>query len=230
MHVPTIENATFRMEIDDEGLLAFWFKRPVEDHAARQIVSSFVNSWQGQRIFQTGDGRCDFFEHDVNYSNGSGSTVLLVTHLQVAGPRAEANTREQSPWLFHEFEDYPKTSNLIQRFQRFISGQEPLQGAAYYCWTALKEWFGSEQSISSQLNVSNNVLESLARLMAAGDEQTVRKIASRVQIRPLTEPERFWIESTLRLLIERAGIKERDPSASFSLVTLSGLPPLRNSE
>jgi hypothetical protein len=221
-----VENATFRMEIDADGLLAFWLKRPVADNSAREIVREFFNSWVGQSIFQNGPSRCELFEHDLHYSNGSTSTGLLVTRLQVAGPRAEANTREQASWLFHEYEKCHRTTELIERFQRYVSRQEPLQSAAYYCWTVLKDWFNGEDGVRSSLAVSRNMLDCFSRLISMGDAQTARKAAPRMQKRAITESERFWIESTLRLLISRAGEKEHDSSCTFQVVTLSELPRL----
>jgi hypothetical protein len=198
------------------------------ESAARKTVQSFFQSWNGQAVLQTGQQKIEFHEQGAEFSDGT-SAIFLNFRFTVVGPGADANTREQKPWLYHPYERTKLAAALVARFQEYIAGREKLPSMAYYCWTALEEQYGSESAVATALSVSRNVLAQLRRFASGvGDSQSARKAALHIEQRPLTPAETFWAVSALRLLITRAGDHELNLAAVFSHVTMAELPLLHS--
>ncbi|HUP23468.1 MAG TPA: hypothetical protein VNB06_11070 [Thermoanaerobaculia bacterium] len=182
------------------------FRKPMTSLLeAERLVKDFRTSWNGDwylsEVGLTAHAEWLLDAWDVNSDRGEG---VMHARVVVGGSVAEANTRRQRPWRFHEFEEDPLVNGLVRRFESYRRGQEKLSVMSYFCLSAIEQTFGGREQSSRALAVSAKVLSSLGRLVSSvGDLQSARKMPAEPRAFELEEA--IWIEDVVRELIARTG-------------------------
>jgi hypothetical protein len=95
------------------------------------------------------------------------------------------------------------------RVGRYLTGEETLLSAAYFCFTVLKRDGEPKTQAAARLGIPTQVLDALSRLSSTrGDAMSARKMSD--QLQPLTAQEEQWLrhallEITRHLLHRRPG-------------------------
>jgi hypothetical protein len=112
--------------------------------------------------------------------------------------------RKTYPAVPTNFSAVPDVVSLWARFEGFKNGREPLASMTYFCFTLIKNRYGSIDAASKVLAVDKAVLKKLSELSTnRGGVSTARKMTP--NLTPLTSAETQWMDAGIRALIRRVG-------------------------
>ena len=123
----------------------------------------------------------------------------------------------------------PDADSMWNRYVRYVNGQEPLQGMAYFCLTVVERVAPDNskhrrKDAGKHYNIEKTVLDTLGNLTAKGDHKTARKVVKRQPYRPLSDLQRVWIDSAIRAIIRR--VVEQSAGISGPQLSMKDLPSL----
>ena len=114
----------------------------------------------------------------------------------------------------------PDAQSLLDRYNRYLDGGEPLLNMAYFCLTVLEASAANRADAAIRYRIDKQVLSTIGRLTCEhGDRLNARKASASL---PLTGLERAWVEAAVKKLIWQVGT----PEPERSLITMSDLPAL----
>lgn len=116
---------------------------------------------------------------------------------------------------------------MMNRYDAYRRGTEPLLSTAYFCYSYVCLTGGSRANASTRYNVEEALLKKLSTLAATGGDLTeARKAEKDSTGTPLTGKEKEWLDRALKLLIERMAAYSADPASPLPPITLADLPAL----
>jgi hypothetical protein len=202
----SVETSAFSLTIAG-GLATFALKTHVSSlDAAERRIREYIHSWEADAVLQTGPVRRRFEMPGVSAPGLGGRATGPTVTATVVYPDGEANARRQYPWRYHKYADLPLIASLIERYQDYRGGRERLTVLGYLCLSALETYFGGRPALALACAIDPVVLSRLGRLVSeVGTYKTARKVTREHELRDLTAAEHYWLETSIRLLIGRAG-------------------------
>jgi hypothetical protein len=165
---------------------------------ARAEATPMIRAWEiaaGVRYSSPTEFRLVYTGADV--VDESDSTVIVTDRLRFQDECHVAATQRSR---FPEPPTNPSVTLEIEaiwaRVSRYLSGEEPLLSAAYFCFTVLKQGSKSLDEAAQRYRIRSSVLNTLSKLSSIrGDELTARKMLT--QMTPLTAEEAQWVRTAL---------------------------------
>jgi hypothetical protein len=114
----------------------------------------------------------------------------------------------------------PDAQSILDRYNRYLDGGEPLLNMAYFCLTVLEANAANRADAATRYRIDKKVLTTIGRLTSEhGDRLNARKASA---TRPLTGLESAWVKAAVKKLIWQVGT----PEPARSWITMSDLPAL----
>jgi hypothetical protein len=235
--LPPIEAHTARLSarLSKGALVVELLEHHASGEAAREAVGPYLRAWEIRHALWAGgpEFRFDFDHADVVDRDpppppkpGEARTVYgeITSTVHLSGSVSAHVARGSYPSPPSDFAIDVDVETLWHRWTGYLAGQEPLQSMAYFCLTVL-EIHGGRGGAAARFNISGRLLSTLGRLATeAGDKSTARKAAA--TYRPLTGPERGWLEAAVKKLITRVGEFAANPAAPLQKLTMADLPQI----
>jgi len=211
--------ATFQME-----------EHHSSEDGARKVVEEYLRPWEiSEAVRPVGTELKFVFDEAEVVDRDPTPPGPTATVTQEPIPTAEVRLLEESyPAPPEDFAVSSDVEVMWSLYEGYLQGRDRLLPMAYTCLTRFTYGAGSDkEAASSRYRVSRKVLSELGRFSSTlGDATTARKWGVGQQPRPLTEQELTWIETTIRLLIYRAGQYASDPEREWPKITMAHLPEL----
>src|SRR6266571_2944637 len=216
----TLENGVAVVETNE---------RYVNDTKARKLVDPYLRSWGIDTALKMG-GTFYFRFVNAQISDRETSTWRPPTEVRISQMAIEVFVAK--PPKLTEYPPPPTSffadtdvNTLWFLFQSYKNNQIPLAAMSYFCLTLIEGRAGGPKKAKAKYAISENVLDTLGKLTAIGDEKTGRKFIPG-QFRPHTKSEKTWIEAAVKLLIQRAGEVASNSGQPMHKITMGHLPPL----
>lgn len=196
---------------------------------ARAAVEPFLQTWEIDIALTYGQREMTFAFKQAHLVDRNppppGSTITgTATSTGRASVSATGQViRKAYPAVPTNFSAVPDVVSLWTRFEGFKNGREPLASMAYFCFTLLKNRYGSIDAASKVLAVDKAVLKKHSELSTnRGDVSTARKMTP--DLTSFTSAEAQWLDAAIRALIRRVG--EIASGHSPLQLTMKQLPQL----
>jgi hypothetical protein len=205
-----------------------WSREEAERH-----LHEYFCSWEADMHFRTAATPRTFKLTGLRMRSGADMWFGPTMMINIVGERARANHRRNHPWLYPKYAEHPLVGALVRRYQAARCGNELLAVTAYFCLSALEQAVpattpgkGRRDRFCNFFGVHADVRSKLGDLVSSvGTFATARKIDQKHEERDLTSGEIYWIETLLRLLIDRAGrVFAGEPVGAE--IAMQDLPPL----
>jgi hypothetical protein len=235
------EPGKIEAETDDFKIrLADWKLRiEPKDHFAspeelQPLADVFVRSWSIASGLDRGFPEISF-EYETaevidrvppppGVIEGHGRAVLRISS-SASGTVRVGPARNAYPQPPIGFAASPTVETLWNRYQGYLRGSEPLPAMAYFCFTVVNSIAGGAKKASTQFAIASSVFNKLSELSSTrGDASDARKIDARQPTVALSQPERRWLDSTIREIIKRVG--QEAAGLRPKELKMSDLPPL----
>jgi len=228
----SISEPAFDGALTEEGFVARMRQHFPTEGEARVQVDPYLRAWEVSAALRRGRAEMRFvFDHaDVierapakpgearAFCRGVAGAVAMSGSVTV---HIASSTYPQPP---SAFKVSPLVETLWKRYERYVSGREPMFAMAYFCLTAIEKAAGSRRAAAIKFTLDLKVLSKMGELSSSrGDELEARKIANKAP-RRATGSERAWIETTIRKIIEHVGAFEA--RAPIKKLTLADLPAI----
>jgi hypothetical protein len=229
----TYEAEDFSVELKNKRLKVTLKRHFPTVEEARYEIEKFLRAWELDVALKRGPG-----EFQLKYENsevidrnssqkGHSNTVAVSAHAKVTATiKAEIGVaRGRYPEPPKYFRASPDVETLWQRFHGYQNGNEPLLSMAYFCLTVVERLGGGRRQSATLLRISIDVLNKLGKITSTrGDGFTARKAARNTPLTPVSDAERAWVESAIKIIIRRvAEIEQHD---SLPIIDLGDLPTL----
>lgn len=200
-----------------------------EVEEARNAVSGFIKSWILSACLARGPQEFDliFLKAEVidrAPTRGTHITNVSMESLSlVSGSVSMVVGRGTYPQPVEGIAVDDDVEAMQYRFNRYREQKDTLTGVGYFCFTVLK---GKRQigDAAGRLSVSTSVLTTLSNLSSSKGGPDARKHVG--LNRPLSDPERIWIEAAMKALIWRAAEVASNSTKKYPQITLADLPML----
>jgi hypothetical protein len=200
---------------------------------ALALIEPVLRSWEANAdlTLSREEVRFDFVTADVvdraPLLAGSGRMRVLAAqtgHFAVGGMNVTlCAERARYPEPPYRFRLTPDAKSLLDRYNGYLDGREPLPAMAYFCLTMLEAIAGSRPGAAKHFGIDSKVLSKVGEVTAnRGDLLTARKGRA---IQPLTSKERAWLEAAVRAFIYRVG--DTRPISTLPTLTMADLPKLQ---
>src|SRR5688572_4473366 len=209
-----LDNSAFSLRAENGNATVTWkIDLPTREYAERHF-HTFLTSFEADMFLQQPNGqRRELRPVQLQMRSGQGVAFGPVFKISVVGAQAEANHRRQYPWLHHRYEAVPLIAALVERYQRYRSGDESIVVVGYFCLSALEHSVpeahvrrGLRDAFCEYFGVEREVRDAFGDLVSeVGTWTTARKIGPKHELRELSPAERTWLEAAMRLIIDRAG-------------------------
>jgi hypothetical protein len=206
------------------GLLTLELKEHFETESQiKPLADGFVRAWEIEAGLQYGPRVHFRFEgsHLVDRKAKSGTLELSFgNRLSLSGSAIVKLGLLAYPDPPRNFKVTPVVDLLWTRYCRYTEDREPLQSAAFFCYSVLKVTAGSNRKAAQQFRIQEKVLTKLRELSSErGDKLTARKLTPRTT--PLSGEEKNWIECAIKAIIRHLATRP----AGITLA-MKDLPPL----
>ncbi len=226
----SVEQPGFRVVLESGDLTVVMRQHHASERDARKVVEPFLRAWQiHDELVGTGAKlRFVFKSADViDRSAKRAESVVLNVHSASHAHTADSVTLHVNYRHYPEpplqFAVTPDVEAMWNRYQRYLSGQEPLPAMAYFCLTVLEAAAGNRAKTAARFGVDVQVLRKIGELSSSrGDSVSARK--ARAVGRSLTGAEKRWLEAALRQLIAR--VAECAGGKAVTNLGMSHLPAL----
>lgn len=201
-----------------------------EAEGAKRAVEPVLRAWEVHVDLQQKRGQLRFrYERAEIISRthqppGSMLAVVtgsvMVTAIGTVSVHVTSSRYPEPPPAY--FRLNPDAESILQRYERYGDGREPLPAMAYFCLTVLESKAGGRGAAAGMYRIDEDILGKMGELSSTrGDHLSARK-AGAPQL--LSGQESGWLEAAVKMLIHRLG-DTRDP-AHLPQVTMSDLPKL----
>jgi hypothetical protein len=226
----SVVQPAFDGELAGERFIARMRQHFPTEEEARVQVDSYLRAWEVSAALRRGRAELHFvFDHANVIERAPAPPGVARVFCQ--GVRATSTmvgsvsvhiTSRRYPQPPTAFKVSPLVETLWRRYERYVSGREPLFAMAYFCLTAIEKAAGGRRAAATKFSLDLKVLSKIGELSSSrGDELEARKMTS-VAPRKATGCERAWIESTITKVIEHIGASEAGvPIKTLALADLS---------
>lgn len=222
------EQARFHLA---DGILTCKMKTHFSDaEGAQKAVKPILRAWETYVDLQRNRGQLRFRYERPEIIDRSpkppGSMSVFLTGNAMATATASASLHLTSNRYPDPPPDYfrlnPDAETVLQRYQGYGDGREPLLSMAYFCLTVLESKAGGRDAAAALYGIDKNVLGKMGELSSTrGDLLHARKADS---VQPLSGHESGWVEAAVKMLIHRLG-DTRDRTR-LPRITMDDLPKL----
>lgn len=234
-HPPPIERSTEAFDVRlDDGELTFTMKaHHATEESARRQTDPYARAWEVIAGLNGRHSEISFrFLRCVIVDRSppeDGKTIHELSGRFEIGVTMSASlsvTKRNYPDPPDQFTTDPLVESLWYRYERYLTGNEPLPSMGYFILTSIEGSTGAKSGrrplASKQYGISATVLNTLARITSEhGDAQTARKGGNS---KPLTSGEHKWVEAALKAIIRRVGEYAADPVQNRTEITMGDLP------
>jgi len=227
------ETEDFSAELEKERLKIVLKRHFPTVEEARHEIEKFLRAWELDVALKRGPGEFQLKYEDSEVIDrnpapkDSSNTIAVSAHAKVSATmKAEIGVaRGRYPEPPEYFRTSPDVETLWQRFHGYQSGNEPLLSMAYFCLTVVERLGGSRRQSAILLRVSSDVLNRLGEITSTrGDVFTARKVSRNTPLTPVSDAERAWVESAIKIIIRR--VAEIELHSSPPIIDMSDLPTL----
>jgi hypothetical protein len=237
---PPVEDETdaFTVRLANERLTFEMKQHFASEQEARVAADEYVRAWAVHAALTNQPGTAGFAFEKAEIIDRDPPPSGLVTgnvnvHVADAVAAAEGVVVHATRTRYTEppghFRLTPDADTLWHRYKGYLASHEPLLSMAYFCLTYL-EWLAAKQRLRRPENnrqaaarvfhVHQEILGTLGKLTAKGDEMTARKVDWGDAPLPLTSAETAWVDAAIKAIILRVG----DPT--LPQVTMADLPAI----
>ena len=201
--------------------------------AARAVVESTLRAWEVDADLRWGRDELRFkFEgadiidrspvSPAGEINGTAFVVCGAAVVTATGSVSVHVTRGHYPDPPPSaFRLTPDAQSLLDRYNRYLDGGEPLLDMAYFCLTVLEVQADGRSHAAAEYRIDQKVLSTIGTLTSKhGDRFSARKASAKFL---LTGSQCAWLEAAVRYLIWQVGTT---PRAARSQVAMSSLPAI----
>jgi hypothetical protein len=222
----------FVVELDDERATIRMTAHCADVADARAVVEPVLASWEASAALQ---GRRIVFEFErANVVDrdppageiGVSQSDYVVATMRLSGSAEEEFLVGQYPPPPHGFVASPDVRTLVDRYELWVDGKEPLPAFAYFVLAYVEKIIATtRRDAAKNLNIDKSVLDRLGYLCTqVGTPTTARKIDRGWRKRPHAHDEWAFMEAATKALIRRAGEAAAQPASSLPRLTLADLP------
>jgi len=202
--------------------------------AARLEVEPFLRSWEIKAALRYGPDAITFafdgpevIDRDPPPPGASVIAPMAGAATIGSGCTVVQFTRTEYPDPPDAFVASPDVVALWDRYEHFLAGRgDLLTSVAWWCLTTIQGRNGGRQQAAARYSISDDVLETLARLAHGGDEKTARKQFPGQILRPHTPVEIAWMKCAIPRIIQRVAEWAADPDRGWPQITLGDFPKL----
>ena len=193
----------------------------------------FVGNWELDVVLQTQPGQFSLvFDHpEIIDRNPTPGIARISMHARSGTPSVQVSLTAIAPvypeppsqlTLGHDDND---VVILLNRYNNYHKGKEPLASMAYFCSTILNERLPTGETRGDKLNVSRRVHKEIRKLSSRqGGPIGARKWdATTVD---LNASEVNFLEQAVKLIIRRVAEMARDETHQLPTITLADLPKI----
>lgn len=229
------EFTSFKLRLENGSLNIEMKNNCATEEQARSFVEPYLKAWELDNFLTF--GRKEFWFEFLNSKivdknpkcfDGAGTAYPKTGLIIITGFSPTVHvSRNKYPSPPKKIKYSLDVESLINRFEGFQNGKEPLLSMAYFCLTIIESSAGSRTKAVEKYSIRRDVLNKLGDLTSErGDKSEARKVKNRLSFEPLTMPEQNWIIKTLKLLIRRKAEYDFDPYATFQEITMGELPTI----
>jgi hypothetical protein len=200
--------------------------------AARLEVEPFLRSWEIKAALRYGPDAITFAfdgRHviDRDPPPPSASVIEPPAAAIIAKLAIVQFTSTQYPDPPDAFVASPDVVAMWDRYEYFLAGRgDLLTSVARWCLTTIEQGSGGRPQAAARYSISDNVMETLARLAHGGDEKTARrKLPGQIPC-PHTQAEIAWMKCAIPRIIQRVGEWTADPDRNWPQITMGDFPKL----
>jgi hypothetical protein len=234
------ENDDFMMTLNGSNAIFVMKKHFPSEEEARAVVDEYIKRWEIIIGIEHGpDALKLVFEKSKMIDRAPPSEKGHVIHAKsavhaITGLSAKLTVcRSEYPSLPEHFALSTDVETMYLRYKAYKEKRETLLSMAFLCLTVLEASTGyrgkvARRKAAKQYRIDFGVMDKLGALTSAwGAKEEARKAPSNGQFKPLSGPERAWIEAVIKSLIRRAGELAFNPSADLKEIRMEDLPPLK---
>lgn len=247
---PSLEIETEKLALRlEQAMLTVWPKEhfaSVKD--ARKVVYPYLESWEAYETIRRSGRREVGFEYKASRVVDRDPPPPPPPGARVAarGLSEGSSTMRATPSVRYRETKYPQPPEdfilssdvrvMLDRYEGYREGKEPLLSMAYFCLSWLE--FNSRhekpcrdkhrQKAARRYGVNIKVLDKLGELTSnLGDEGGARKVDESSKNRPPTAAEKRWIEECVLVLTRRVGEHATNPEQILPKITMAELHDLQ---
>jgi hypothetical protein len=225
------DTPSFEARLEDGILTVTMLAHFSEIADARALLDPYLEAWHLQEELLGGRTGIRFVYKDAEVVDrdppppGTRNVILAeLTSVGVAGASATLHVVKRTyPLPPDHFALDPDVESMWFRFVGHKEGREPLPGMAYFCLTVLRATAGGERQAAAAYEIDRDVLRKIGELSSTRGDLTVARKAERIGS-PLSEREKTWLDSAVRLLIARAA--EIAGGKKVTRISMADLPKL----
>lgn len=200
-----------------------------DEQSARQLVDTFLRSWETQTDLTAHLGQIRFkfqkskiIDRDPPARGEAHVAHVTVRSMITVGEKATVSLKcNKYPGPPDAFATTGDVDLAHARWVRFREGKEPLQSMAYFVLTLIERLSGSRKKAAQVFQIDLDVLRKIGELSSTkGDANTARK----AKFVDMTGAENGWLEAGIRRVIVRIG--EHASGSPLTKITLADLPKL----
>lgn len=228
------EFTSFKLRLENGSLNIEMKNNCATEEQARSFVEPYLKAWEldyfltfGRKEFWFEFNNSKIVDKNPKCFNGSGTAYPKTGLISITGLSATVNvTRNKYPLPPKKIKYSPDVESLINRFEGFQNGKEPLLSMAYFCYSLIAS-IQNPKVASKIYAINHSILKKLSELSSVrGNKLEARKFTNTSSFEPLTVPEQNWIIETIKLLIRRKAEYDFDPKATFQEITMGELPTI----
>lgn len=228
----TREAATYSLVLSENRLTVTMKSHFPTIVLARNEVEQLLRAWEVDVALRVGPGELQFVFEDADVVDRDPPPANERVMELSAGLYAVASMsatlhvgRAKYPEPPQHFKVSPDVATMWLRYQGYRAGREPVLSMAYFCLTVVDVRSGTRKKAARDLAISYDVLRKLGELTTTrGDAAIARKVVSHTGGSKLRPSELAWIESAVKLLIQRVG--QLDGGGQCPHVSMTDLPKL----
>jgi len=237
-NVPPVSESTDEFELSIDGKTAIF---EIKKHystvdEAKAIVNEYLRAWDILIGLEhdPDDLRLVFDHADIidrlpqkTEENVVNLQAHVSGHVTVSGNVTLHVSRRRYPSFPKNFIASLDAETTYLRYKAYRQNREKLTSMAYMCLTILEASAGDRKKVAKQYCVDYSVLDTLGKLCSTkGDSTEARKFPRNGIFTPLSQKEKEWIVSVIRMLIRREGEYAHSPRAKFKQLTVKDFPSI----
>jgi hypothetical protein len=201
---------------------------------ARTVVEPVLRAWEAHADLLRNRGELRFVLNTADVIDRSpapsgttrGFAFTTISGFAVAAvgqvtPHVGCATYPTPPGAFRLT---PDAESVLQRYEGYLDGKEPLLAMAYFALTVLDTSAGNRRDAAVRYQIDYEVLRKVGELTTVRGDRTSARKAKQGAVQALTGAERAWLEATIKTIIRRLG--ESHVGSNLSVIRMSDLPRL----
>jgi hypothetical protein len=218
----------------EEDIVTVWMKEHhATENSARERVERYLRRWEISAALQHDERsevsfvfeRSDLLDLEPPDTSHTEKRITAGTSGDI---RYNIHVARQSyPEPPDDFDLSEDVKVMWSLYDSYRQGRDRLLPMAYTCLSRLQYGAGGRRRAAQWYHVEKKVLDKLGEFTSTlGKGSEARKLDKLSKNRAPTTAEKLWIETTVRILIRRAGEVAHDAQRSQPQITMDDLPDL----